>query len=71
MKVTTEHVRMAGHLSGLTIPEEDLVDVAVRLSAMLTALEEFELLMADQIDVFEPIPPVYVPENSLVEFFDA
>lgn len=71
MLIHPEHIKSVASLSGLDIPEEDLLDVAVRLSAMLTALEEFELEMGDRIDAFEPIPPVYASEEALVEFYEA
>lgn len=71
MKIEPEHIRSLAQLSGLNVPEEDFLDISLRLSAMLTALEEFETEMASQIDAFEPVPPVYASEKSLAEFFNS
>jgi hypothetical protein len=50
-------------MQGLKIPEADMENVAIRLSTWLTAMEQIEAEIGDQINAAEPIPPVYPREE--------
>lgn len=63
MKISNEQVRLLGALQGLVLPEDDLNDIALRLSAWLTAMEEIEKEMGGQMNRAEPIPPVFPREE--------
>ena len=63
MEVSVEQVRILSELQGLRLPEEDLVSVAIRLSSWLTAMEQIEAEMGDQMNAVDPIPPVFPPED--------
>ena len=43
----------------LEIPEADLNNVVLRLSAALTAMEGIERELGAEMDKVEPVPPVY------------
>jgi hypothetical protein len=63
MQLTIQQVReMAGAMS-LDIPEADVENVRLRLSALLTAMEEIERELGGEMDRTEPIPPVYPHEE--------
>jgi hypothetical protein len=48
---------------GLEIPEADLNNVMLRLSTVLTAMEQIERELGAEMDKTEPIPPVYPHEE--------
>jgi hypothetical protein len=63
MQLTIQQVReMAGAMS-LDIPEADVENVRLRLSALLSAMEEIERELGAEMDRTEPIPPVYPHEE--------
>ena len=47
----------------LDIPQADVENVRLRLSALLTAMEEIERELGGEMDRTEPIPPVYPHEE--------
>ena len=64
MDLTREQVRaMAGAIS-LEIPEADLNNVVLRLSAALTAMERIERELGGEMDKFEPVPPVFPNDGA-------
>jgi len=63
MEVTIEQVRVLSELQGLKLPEEDLNNVALRLSTWLTAMEQIEAEMGLQMNDVDPIPPVFPREE--------
>ena len=50
-------------MQGLSLPEGDLENVALRLSTWLTAMEQIEVEMGAEINAAEPIPPVFPREE--------
>jgi hypothetical protein len=63
MQLTIQQVReMAGAMS-LDIPEADVENVRLRLSALLSAMEEIERELGKEMDRTEPVPPVYPHEE--------
>jgi len=63
MDVTIEQVRVLSEMQGLSLPEGDLENVALRLSTWLTAMEQIEVEMGAEINAAEPIPPVFPREE--------
>ena len=63
MELTTEQVREMARVIGLDIPEADLTSVAIRLSGLLTVMEEIERDIGVRMDEVGPVPPVYPREE--------
>ena len=63
MELNIEQVRVLSELQGLKLPEEDLNNVAIRLSTWLTAMEQIEAEMGSQMNTVDPIPPVFPREE--------
>ena len=59
MELTREQVRAMADTIKLKIPEADLNNVVLRLSAALTAMEGIERELGAEMDKVEPVPPVY------------
>ena len=55
-------VAMAKAIS-LEIPESDLENVRLRLSALLTEMESIERELGKEMDKVDPVPPVYPREE--------
>lgn len=63
MQLTKQQVReMAGAIN-LEIPEADLENVRLRLTTLLTSMEEIERELGSAMDQTEPVPPVYPHEE--------
>jgi hypothetical protein len=63
MKLSQDDIRNMSRAIDLNIPDDDLNTIALRLSAMLSVMEEFEKELGDEMDKIEPIPPVYPHEE--------
>jgi Asp-tRNA(Asn)/Glu-tRNA(Gln) amidotransferase C subunit len=63
MNFTKDQVRELAKAVSLEIPEDDLNNVALRLSTLLTAMEGIERELGPEMDRTEPIPPVYPSEE--------
>ena len=59
MELTREQLRAMADAIRLQIPEADLNNVVLRLSAALTAMEGIEHELGTEMDKVEPVPPVY------------
>jgi hypothetical protein len=55
-------IAMAGAIS-LDIPKDDLENVRLRLSTLLTEMESIERELGAEMDKVEPVPPVYPREE--------
>ena len=62
MQLTTQQLREMGRAVSLDIPEADIENVRLRLSTLLTAMEEIERELGAEMDRTEPVPPVYPHE---------
>ena len=62
MELTIQQARDIAQLIGLDIPEADLNNIAVRLSALLSEMESIERELGSLMDRTEPVPPVYPRE---------
>ena len=47
----------------LHIPEQDLENVRLRLSGLLTEMEKIEREIGAEMDKVDPVPPVYPHEE--------
>ena len=63
MKVSIEDVQTLARIQQLNIPESELENVAIRLSTWLTAMEQIEAELGDQLLNVDPIPPVFPREE--------
>lgn len=63
MNLTTEQVKVMTQLQGLTIPDDELSNIATRLSTWLTAMEQIEAELGEQMNAVDPIPPVFPREE--------
>lgn len=63
MTLTKEQVRTLAAVQGLVIPEDELENVAIRLSSWLTAMEQVEEALGAEMDRTDPVPPVYPKED--------
>jgi hypothetical protein len=63
MKLTPEQTRTLAAMVGLDIPEEDLENVTLRVTALLESMAEIEAALGEEMDVFEPVPPVFPRED--------
>jgi hypothetical protein len=63
MKLTPEQTRTLAAMVGLDIPEEDLENVTLRVTALLESMTEIEAALGEEMDVFEPVPPVFPRED--------
>ena len=62
MDLTPQHAREIARLINLEIPDADLENVALRLAALLSAMESIERELGAEMDRTEPVPPVYPRE---------
>ncbi len=63
MVMTREQLVTMARSVGLEIPEADLENVMLRLSALLEAMEAIECELGPAMDRTEPVPPVYPHEE--------
>jgi hypothetical protein len=63
MKLSQDDIRNMSRAIDLNIPDDELNTIALRLSAMLSVMEEIEKELGDEMDKIEPIPPVYPHEE--------
>jgi hypothetical protein len=63
MELTREQVLAMSQAIGLDIPQADLNNVRLRLSAGLAAMAEIERELGTEMDKTEPVPPVHPHEG--------
>ncbi len=63
MKFTRDQTKVLAAAAGLEIPEEDLDNVALRVSALLEAMAQIEAELGEEMDAVEPLPPVFPRED--------
>ena len=59
MELTREQLVAMAHAVSLEIPEADLENVRLRLSALLTEMEAIERELGAEMDKVDPVPPVF------------
>lgn len=63
MKLTENDVRVLARTVDLEIPDEDIANVATRLSALFAAMQRIEAELGTAMDEVDPVPPVYPHEE--------
>jgi hypothetical protein len=64
MDVSIEQLKVLLDLQGMKqVPDEDMENIALRLTTWLTAMEKIEAEMGVEINAAEPIPPVFPREE--------
>ncbi len=63
MELSKDDVRNLAKIINLNIPERDLNTVALRLSSLLSLMDQLETELGDEMDKVDPIPPVYPREE--------
>ena len=63
MKLTEGDIRNMSRAIDLNIPDSDLNTIALRLSALLSVMDEMEKELGPEMDAVDPIPPVYPREE--------
>lgn len=61
--LTREQTKALALIAGLEIPEGDLDNVTLRLSALLDSMTELESELGAEMDGVEPLPPVFPAED--------
>ena len=59
MELTREDIAAMAKAVGLTIPEYDVENVRLRLSALLSEMEAIERELGAEMDKVDPVPPVF------------
>jgi len=63
MKLTRDQVKVLAAAVDLEIPEQDLDNVTIRVSALLSAMENIEAELGEAMNSVEPLPPVFPRED--------
>ena len=63
MRLTHDEVRLLARTVRLEIPDEDIENVTLRLSALFAAMETIEAELGAAMDAVDPVPPVYPHED--------
>ena len=63
MKLTRDQVKLLAAAVDLEIPDKDLDNVTIRVSALLSAVEQIEAELGEEMNSVEPLPPVFPRED--------
>lgn len=63
MELSKDDIRNLAKTIDLDIPDGDLNTVALRLSSLLSLMDQIEQELGDEMDKVDPIPPVYPREE--------
>ena len=63
MKLSRDQMKALAATVDLEIPERDLDNVTIRLSALLSAMENIEAELGEAMNAVEPLPPVFPRED--------
>ena len=63
MKLTRDQTQMLAAAVGLNIPDADLDNVTIRVSALLESMVQIEAELGEEMDNVEPVPPVFPHED--------
>jgi hypothetical protein len=64
MELTRDQIVAMARGVGIEIPEADLDNVTLRLSALLTEMEAIERELGAHMDRADPVPPICLPEQE-------
>jgi len=63
MNLSRDQVKALATAVDLQIPEKDLDNVTIRVSALLSAMENIEAELGEAMNAVEPLPPVFPRED--------
>ncbi len=63
MEISKEQVRVLCEVQGLSVPEDELDDIATRMSTWLTALDQIEVELGEEMNRVDPIPPLFPADD--------
>ncbi len=63
MKLTHDQVKLLAATVGLEIPDKDLDNVTIRVASLLSAMEQIEAELGEEMNSVEPLPPVFPRED--------
>ena len=63
MKLTRDQVKLLAATVGLEIPDQDLDNVTIRFASLLSAMERIEAELGEEMNLVEPLPPVFPSED--------
>ena len=63
MKLTRDQVKLLAATVGLEIPDQDLNNVTIRVASLLSAMEQIEAELGEEMNLVEPLPPVFPHED--------
>lgn len=63
MKLMRDHTKVLAAAVGLDIPDADLDNVTIRVSALLESMAQIEAELGEEMDKVEPVPPVFPRED--------
>ena len=63
MKLTRAQVKLLAAAVDLKIPDGDLDNVTIRVSALLSAMDQVEAELGEEMNAVEPLPPVFPRED--------
>jgi hypothetical protein len=63
MELDGARVRAMAELVGFEIPQAELGPIAIRLSELLSAMNEIENELGPEMDLVDPVPPVFPRED--------
>ncbi|MGZ8153834.1 MAG: hypothetical protein ACXWUH_16365 [Burkholderiales bacterium] len=63
MELTKEQLVAMAHAVSLEIPDEDIENVRLRVSGLLSEMEAIETALGAEMDKVDPVPPVYPYEE--------
>jgi hypothetical protein len=63
MNLTRDQVRLLAATVGLEIPDKDLDNVTIRFASLLSAMEQIEAELGEEMNSVEPLPPVFPRED--------
>ena len=63
MNLTRDQVKALAAAVDLEIPDKDLDNVTIRVASLLSAMEQIEAELGEQMNAVEPLPPVFPRED--------
>ncbi len=63
MEIDKDQVRVLCEIQGLSVPDDELDDIATRMSTWLAALAQIEAELGDEMNRVDPIPPLFPADD--------
>ena len=65
MKLKRDQVKLLAATVDLEIPDKDLDSVTIRVASLLSAMEQIEAELGEEMNSVEPLPPVFPREDFI------